>query len=73
MIAYRRIRVGIEHGIAARNRYWEEKLWDEQACADYPVALERYRLEGRHDPRLLRISTWLAEYPFGQAEEGHHF
>ena len=42
-------------------------------CADYPVALERYRLEGMHDPRLLRISNWLAEYPFGQAEEGHHF
>jgi FMN phosphatase YigB (HAD superfamily) len=29
-------------------------------------ALERYRLEEMHDPRLLRISNWLAEYPFAK-------
>ena len=60
------VHIGIEHGIAARDRYWEifEKLRDELGYADYLGALERYRLEEMHDPRLLRISNWLAEYPF---------
>jgi hypothetical protein len=60
------VHIGIEHGIPARNRYWEifEKLRDELGYADYLGALERYRLEDMHDPRLLRISNWLAEYPF---------
>jgi FMN phosphatase YigB (HAD superfamily) len=60
------VHIGIEHGIAARNRYWEifEKLRDELGYADYLGALERYRLEDMHDPRLLRMSNWLAEYPF---------
>ena len=58
--------IGIEHGTAARDRYWEifERLRDELGYADYLGALERYRLEDMHDPRLLRISNWLAEYPF---------
>jgi FMN phosphatase YigB (HAD superfamily) len=60
------VHIGIEHGVTARNRYWEifEKLRDELGYADYLGALERYRLEEMHDPRLLRISNWLAEYPF---------
>ena len=60
------VHIGIEHGMAARNRYWEifEKLRDELGYADYLGALERYRLEDMHDPRLLRMSNWLAEYPF---------
>ena len=60
------VHIGIEHGTTARNRYWEifEKLRDELGYADYLGALERYRLEQMHDPRLLRISNWLAEYPF---------
>src|SRR3954470_16688267 len=38
------VHIGIEHGIAARNRYWEifEKLRDELGYADYLGALERY-------------------------------
>lgn len=62
------VHIGIEHGITARNRYWEifEKLRDELGYADYLGALERYRLEEMHDPRLLRISNWLAEYPFAK-------
>ena len=36
----------------------------ELGYADYLGALERYRLEDLHDPRLLRISNWLVDYPF---------
>src|ERR1700741_1129807 len=32
--------------------------------ADYLGALERYRREDMHDPRLLRFVNWLADYPF---------
>jgi FMN phosphatase YigB (HAD superfamily) len=58
--------IGIEHGTAVRNRYWEifETLRGELGYADYLGALERYRLEDLHDPRLLRISNWLVDYPF---------
>jgi hypothetical protein len=57
------VHIGIEHGISARNRYWEifENLRDELGYADYLGALERYRLEDMHDLRLLRISNWLAD------------
>jgi hypothetical protein len=36
---------------------------DNTLLADYLGALERYRLENMHDPRLLRISNWLVDYP----------
>ncbi len=60
------VHIGIEHGAGARNRYWEifEALRNELGYADYLGALERYRLEEVHDPRLLRISNWLVDYPF---------
>src|SRR5215469_4980432 len=60
------VHIGIEHGAQARNRYWEifENLRSELGYADYLGALERYRLEDLHDPRLLRISNWLVDYPF---------
>lgn len=60
------VHIGVEHGTAARNRYWEifEGLRNELGYADYLGALERYRLEEMHDPRLLRISNWLVDYPF---------
>ena len=56
----------IEHGGAARERYWAifEALRAELGYADYLGALERYRLEALHDPRLLRMSNWLVDYPF---------
>src|SRR5450759_3459853 len=54
------------YGVKARDRYWA--LFDEQfselGYADYLGALERYRMEELHDPRLLRIANWLVEYPF---------
>jgi FMN phosphatase YigB (HAD superfamily) len=60
------LHIGLEHGTAVRDRYWQifEALRDELGYADYLGALERYRLEDMHDPRLLRISNWLVDYPF---------
>jgi hypothetical protein len=54
------------HGEAASRRYWElfEELRAELGYADYLGALQRYRLEELHDPRVLRIASWLADYPF---------
>lgn len=57
-----------EHGVAARNRYWEifETLRNELGYADYIGALERYRLEAMCDPRVLSTSNWLVDYPFAE-------
>src|SRR5262249_44820210 len=54
------------HGAAARERYWQiyEELRQQLGYADYLGALERYRLEAIHDPRLLRMANWMADYPF---------
>ena len=62
------VHMSVEHGTAARNRYWEifEELRSELGYADYLGALERYRMEEMHDPRLLRISNWLVDYPFAE-------
>ncbi len=53
-------------GEAAERRYWAifEQLRNELGYADYLGALERYRVEDLHDPRLLRVSSWLVDYPF---------
>ena len=67
------VHMSVEHGTAARNRYWEifETLRSELGYADYLGALERYRMEEMHDPRLLRISNWLVDYPFAEAFDGN--
>ena len=54
------------YGRAARERYWAiyDELFGTLGYADYIGALERYRLERLHDPSLLRMSTWLLDYPF---------
>jgi FMN phosphatase YigB (HAD superfamily) len=54
------------HGAEARDRYWAifETLREELGYADYLGALERYRLEEMHDPRVLQIAPWLVGYPF---------
>jgi FMN phosphatase YigB (HAD superfamily) len=54
------------YGIATRNRYWEifEELRNELGYADYLGALERYRIEAIHRPEVLRMSSWLVDYPF---------
>jgi FMN phosphatase YigB (HAD superfamily) len=53
-------------GEAAERRYWAifEELRSELGYADYLGALERYRVEDLHEPRLLRMSSWLVDYPF---------
>lgn len=55
-----------EYGVAARARYWElfEQLRTELGYADYLGALERYRVEELHRPEVLRMSSWLVDYPF---------
>src|SRR3954447_7758127 len=58
--------ISYEYGVEARNRYWTifEELRGELGYADYLGALERYRVEELHDPRILRMSNWLVDYPF---------
>lgn len=61
--------LGREYGEEARDRYWAifTELFDhEVGYADYLGALQRYRLEHPHDMRLLRMSSWLLDYPFAE-------
>jgi FMN phosphatase YigB (HAD superfamily) len=55
-----------EFGTESRDRYWAifEELSLECGYADYLGALQRYRLEELCDPRLLRMSSFLVDYPF---------
>ena len=54
------------YGAAARDRYWEilERLRSELGYVDYLGALERFRIETIHRPDVLRMSSWLVDYPF---------
>ena len=54
------------YGVDARKLYCNifEQLRSELGYADYLGALERFRLEKLHDPRVLRMSSWLVDYPF---------
>ena len=54
------------YGDDACKLYWDifEQLRGELGYADYLGALERFRLEKMHDPRILRMSSWLVDYPF---------
>ena len=49
-------------------RYWEifEALGQELGYADYLGALQRYRVDGMDDPRLLLMSAFLVDYPFAE-------
>jgi len=53
-------------GAGSEERYWAlfEQLRSELGYADYLGTLQRYRLERDSDPRLLRMSLFLVEYPF---------
>jgi FMN phosphatase YigB (HAD superfamily) len=55
-----------EVGPERAQRYWEnfEILRSELGYADYLGALQRYRIEYPHDPRLLAVSYFLIRYPF---------
>lgn len=54
------------YGGKTRDRYWAifQELWGELGYADYLGALERYRREDLHDPRILRLASWMVDYPF---------
>jgi FMN phosphatase YigB (HAD superfamily) len=55
-----------EFGAARRDQYWEvfEALRRELGYADYLGALQRYRMEHLYDAGVLRLSSFLIEYPF---------
>ena len=55
-----------EFGPRNRDRYFEifEALRKELGYADYLGALQRYRLGANNDPRLLKMSCFLVDYPF---------
>jgi len=55
-----------EFGQASCDRYWEifESLRVKLGYADYLGALQIYRKDDQHDPRLLRMSAFLVDYPF---------
>ena len=63
------------YGLRARERYIAifEELRKGIGYADYLGALERYRLEHLHDPRLLRVANWMVEYPFAKRLYPHVF
>ena len=55
-----------EVGAERQERYWAifEALRTELGYADYLGALQRYRIEHPRDPSLLRLSSFLVNYPF---------
>jgi FMN phosphatase YigB (HAD superfamily) len=55
-----------EVGPERAEHYWAifEQLRTELGYADYLGALQRYRIEYPHDPRLLIVSSFLVNYPF---------
>lgn len=55
-----------EVGDEGSHNYWTifEQLRSELGYADYLGALQRYRSENPHDPRLLTVSRFLIDYPF---------
>ena len=52
-------------GAAGRDRFWAifEALRSEFGFADYLGAVQRYRLEALHDPRVLGLAAFLLDYP----------
>jgi FMN phosphatase YigB (HAD superfamily) len=54
------------YGSAARDRYVAilGQLVNELGYTDYLGALERLRIEMMHRPEVLRMSSWLVDYPF---------
>ncbi len=55
-----------QFGADSAARYWQlfEQLRTELGYADYLGALQRYRDQGVCDMRLLRMSSFLLDYPF---------
>jgi FMN phosphatase YigB (HAD superfamily) len=57
-----------EFGKASQQLYWDifEQLRSELGYADYLGALQRYRLHDMYNPQVLRMSSFLVDYPFRQ-------
>ena len=55
-----------EFGTAQSARYWTiyEALRNEVGYADYLGAMQRFRLGMESDPRILRLASFLLDYPF---------
>jgi len=55
-----------EFGATQSARYWAlyEALRDEIGYADYLGAMQRFRLGAEGDPRMLRLASFLLDYPF---------
>src|SRR5437016_10991 len=53
-------------GVQRQERYWAifEELRRQVGYADYLGALQRYRAENPRDPHFLKLSFYLADYPF---------
>ena len=61
-----RVHLEQEFGKDQSQDYWRifEELRSEMGYADYLGALQRYRLEYPHHPRIVKISSFLIDYPF---------
>lgn len=60
--------LGATYGEPIRARYWAifEELRGRLGYADYLGALEGIRAENLRDPQLLKMATWLIDYPFAE-------
>jgi len=63
-----RARLEQEFGAEGRTRYWDilETLRSELGYVDYLGALQRFRQQSGSDARLLRMSSFLLDYPFAE-------
>jgi FMN phosphatase YigB (HAD superfamily) len=57
-----------EVGAAQTQEYFAlfEELRQELGYADYLGALQRFRIAHPHEPGVLRVSSWLVDYPFAE-------
>ncbi len=57
-----------DFGAERQGRYWAifEKRRSELGYADYLGALQAYRAENPRDPHMLRMSSYLLDYPFAE-------
>ena len=60
--------VARELGKECRDRYVAilGELWDELGYRDYLGALQRFRIQHPHDMNIVRVSSWLVDYPFAK-------
>ena len=58
--------LGSEIGTERAGEYFAlfEELRQELGYADYLGALQRFRVAHPHEPSVLRVSSWLVDYPF---------